>query len=208
MRKIAAIVWLIASLQAGCAGRASTPASYLSAYGMAPAPRPVAFDICRSFGCGDTVGASLDGEEWEKVRRLFSPLPADAREERARAARAVGLLETLVGPKAGTQFDAPRNGFGPEGTAQLDCVAEASNATVYLLMLEDDGLLPRHRVGYPARRGFFLWFPHNSALLVERDTGGEWIVDSWYGPNGAAADVWPLALWRAGKENEGNRENR
>lgn len=208
MRVVLAIALVLPAAFAGCAGIGSLPASHLVAYRLAASPRPSAFDVCGNFGCTDAIRVGLDGVEWARVQSLFRPLPADAREERARAARAVGLLEELVGPKAGTRYDAPRNEPGPPGTAQLDCLAEASNTTVYLLMLERDGLLPRHNVDHPAHRGFLVWFPHYTAVLMERDTGRAWAVDSWYGSNGAVASVWPLELWRARKENEDNRENR
>lgn len=198
----------IPAILSGCAGAVLGPGSYFAAYGLSPEPRPAAFDVCRNIGCTETVRVSLDGPEWALVQALFSPPPADGRDERARAARAVGTIEELAGPKAGTMHDAARNGPGPPGTFQLDCVAEASNATVYLSMLERDGLLPLHRVGYPARRGFLFLLQHNAAVLVERATGTAWAVDSWHGPNGSPADVWPLELWRARKENAGNRENR
>lgn len=191
----------------GCAGPGKNPDSHLATFGLSADPRPAAFDVCRSFGCADTFHARLDEAEWMQVQELFTPPPADAREERSWAARGVGLLEELVGPKAGTQYVASRNEPGPPGTAQLDCLARASNTTVYLLLLERDGLLRRHRVGHPAHRGFLMFFPHNAAVLEERDTGKTWAVDSWYGPNGSPAAVWPLELWRNRKENEGNREN-
>ncbi len=192
----------------GCSAAGSLPASHLAAFGLAQDPRPAAFDVCGSCGCADTVRVSLDGTEWEKVRRLFRPPPPDAQEERARAALAVGLLEELVGPRAGTEHDMPRNEPGPPGASQLDCIAKASNTTVYLLLLERDGLLPRHRVGHPAHRGFLVFFPHNSAVLLEREGGGAWAVDSWYGANGDPAGIWPMGLWRAGREAGDNRENR
>lgn len=202
-----AVTIAVPAIFSGCAGLGMSPGSYLAASGLAPEPRPAAFDVCRNIGCGETVRVNLGGAEWAQVLALFTPSPADGREERARAARAVGMLEELVGPKAGTRHDAARNEPGPPGTSQLDCVAEASNTTVYLSMLESDGLLPRHRVGYPARRRLLLFFPHSTAVLVELATGLAWAVDSWHGPNGSPADVWPLDLWRARKENEGNREN-
>jgi hypothetical protein len=183
----------------------------------------------------------LSEVEWERVRSLFTPPPADPREERARAARAVGLLGEWFDPGAGAWCDAagnepispeneireeraragllpewvdpgarcaaPRNEFSPPRTAQLDCIAETSNTTIYLLLLERDGLLSRHRVRYPARRGFLMWFPHNTAVLEELATGRAWAIDSWYGPSGSPAPVWPLELWLAGKEDESNREN-
>jgi len=150
----------------------------------------------------------LGEPEWARVQAMFTPPPADVREERARAARAVGLLEELVGPKAGTQYAAPHNEPGPPGTAQLDCLARASNTTVYLLLLERGGLLPRHRVDPPAHRGFLVFFPHNTAVLMERESGRAWAVDSWESPNGSPAAVWPMEVWRVRREDEGNRENR
>jgi hypothetical protein len=203
-----AVALAISTILAGCSGLGSPPASHLVAFGLAANPQPAAFDVCRSYGCTDTSRVSLGEAEWAQVQAMFTPPPADVREERARAARAVGLLEELVGPKAGTQYAAPRNEPGPPGTAQLDCLAKASNTTVYLLLLERDGLLPHHRVGHPAHRGFLVFFPHNTAVLVERDNGRAWAIDSWYRPNGSPAAVWPMELWRARKEDEGNRENR
>jgi hypothetical protein len=202
-----AVALAISTILAGCSGVGSRPASHLAAFGLAVNPRPAAFDICRSYGCTETFHVSLSEAEWARVRTMFLPPPANARAERARAALAVGLLEKLVGPKAGTQYVMPRNEPGPPGTAQLDCLARASNTTVYLLLLERGGLLPRHRVGHPAHRGFLVFLPHNTAVLLERDNGRAWAIDSWYAPNGSPAAVWPMELWRAWKENEGNREN-
>ena len=178
------------------------------AFGLAANPQPAAFDVCRSYGCTDTSHVSLNEAEWARVQAMFAPPPVDAREERARAARAVGLLEELVGPKAGTQYVTPRNEPGPPGTGQLDCLARASNTTVYLLLLEREGLLHHHRVDPPAHRGFLVFFPHSTAVLVEQDNGLAWAIDSWYGPNGSPAAVWSMELWRARKGNDDNRENR
>lgn len=195
-------------LISGCAGIGPPPARYLFAFGLKTDPRPASFNVCRNIGCWDTASVSLEESEWRRVRALFDPPPANAREERTRASRAVGLLEELVGPKAGTRYDAARNDYGPPDTGELDCVAETGNATVYLLMLERDGLLPRHRVRDLARRGFLFFFPHRTAVLVERDSGRAWAVDSWYGPNGSPASVWPLETWLNRKNNENNREDR
>lgn len=180
----------------------------------------------------------LSVAEWERVRSLFTPPPADPREERARAARAVGMLGEWFDPGTGCDAggsepvslgndpwkeraradvlaegfdpgagcDAPRNEFSPPRSAQLDCIAEASNTTMYLLLLERDGFLSRHRVRYPASRGFLLWFPHKTAVLEELATGRAWAIDSWYGPSGSPAPVWPLEVWLSGKEDETNRE--
>lgn len=231
----------IPAILLGCAGPGSPPVSYLRSYGLSAEPRRASFDICRSFGCAKTGRGLLSEADWERVRSLFMPPPAAPREERARAARAVGLLGEWFDPGIGascdaagneplspenelreeraragllpewvdprSRCDAPRNEFSPPRSAQLDCIAESSNTTIYLLLLERDGLLSRHRVRFPARRGFLMWFPHNTAVLEELATGRAWAIDSWYGPGGSPAPVWPLELWLAGKEVESNREN-
>jgi len=189
----------------GCAGPGAPPVSYLRSYGLSAEPRRASFDICRSIGCANTARGLLSEAEWEQVRSLFTPPPADPREERARAARAVGLLGEWFDP--GARCAAPRKEFSPPRTAQLDCIAETSNTTIYLLLLERDGLLSRHRVRYPAHRGFLMWLPHHTAVLEELATGQAWAIDSWYGPSGSPAPVWPLELWLAGEEDESNREN-
>jgi hypothetical protein len=126
---------------------------------------------------------------------------------RVERARAAGVIPEWVDPFADTRCEAPRKEFTPPRTPRLDCIAESSNTTVYLLLLERDGLLSRHRVRYPARRGYLMWFSHNTAVLEELDTGRAWAIDSWYGPGGGPAPVWPLELWLAWKEDRSNCEN-
>jgi len=229
----------------GCAGPGSPPGSYLQTYGLSAEPRRASFDFCRSIGCTKTGRGLLSEAEWAEVRLLFTPQSTDSREERARAARAVGLLAEWFDPGEGAMCDAAANEplspfdefrrerarsiramdlgpgwvepesmcdlqrkeFGPPRTAQLDCIAETSNTTIFLLLLERDGLISRHRVRYPARRGFLIWSSHNTAVLEELATGRGWAIDSWYGPKGSPAPVWPLDLWQSGKEDRSNCEN-
>ena len=79
-------------------------------------------------------------------------------EERNRIARAIGLFETLIGPKNGTLGDLAMNPpdapQSPRG-GQLDCISESTNSTTYLKQLEASGLLRWHSVDERAvrRRG-------------------------------------------------------
>lgn len=168
-----------------------------------------AFQVCRNYGCAVRVDVSLNDEEWGRVRALFalpSARPAQApgsqgaSEERERIRQAIALIETLVGPKAGTQNDeagAAIISFNREG--QLDCIDEAYNTSTYLRLLAQDALLQWHTVGMPARRGsFFDGWPHNTATIVARASGARYTVDSWFGRNGALPDVVPLQVWLDG----------
>ena len=194
-----------------CAGCAYSPvASMLREY---EAQNSVAaFQICRNYSCAVRVDVSLNDEEWGRVRALFALAPArsarptqmpssqGASEERERIRQAVALIETLVGPKAGTQNDragAAIISFSREG--QLDCIDEAYNTSIYLRLLAQDALLQWHTVGMPARRGsFFDSWPHNTATIVVRGSGARYTVDSWFGRNGALPDVVPLQVWLDG----------
>lgn len=163
-------------------------------------PTPAAFTVCAAHGCARRSLVALAGLSWEPIHRVFTPPPRDAAEERARVARAIGLLERLVGPLTDTADDraGDLNGFAASGS-QMDCVDESTNTTTYLRMLEGDGLLAFHRAGEPQGRGWFVTgFPHWSGSLIERASGQVWIVDSWFHDNGREPEVLPLAQWQAG----------
>jgi hypothetical protein len=193
------ILSLVAALPfvASCATLDTPPEKVLRMYAM-PSPTREGMSVCRSFGCRETTPVSLDEAEWARVAALFDPPAQTPHLERAQVALAVGLFETLVGPKAGTDRDAAGNGWNRTRSPQLDCIAEAVNSTVYLLLLDQAGLLRHHRVAHPARRRAMLIFPHNTAVLVERATGSPYAVDSWFHENGVPPEIVPLDQWRAG----------
>lgn len=164
------------------------------------APTPAAFTVCADHGCARRSRVTLPPVAWDQVRRVFAPPARDAAEERARVARAVGLIERLVGPLTDTAHDkaGDLNGFGAPGS-QMDCIDESTNTTTYLRMLQAEGLLAFHRAGEPQGRGWFVTgFPHWTASLEERATGRQWAVDSWFHDNGREPPVLPLGEWRDG----------
>ena len=63
----------------------------------------------------------------------------------------------------------------------FDCRDTTRNTTRLLLVLQEWGLLKYHVVGDPHYRGnaLVLQTPHNTAVLVERATRVEWVVDLW-----------------------------
>ncbi|MGE4293606.1 MAG: hypothetical protein AB7E32_15520 [Desulfovibrio sp.] len=130
------------------------------------------------------------------MERIFRSGPASAAGERERMARAVALLETLVGKHVGTSVDVARNAAA--GPGQLDCVAESVNTSVYLLQLQNRGLLTYHRVEATRHRGFLIFYPHNTAVVRELSTDRLFAVDSWFGDNGEMPYVVPLEEWLDG----------
>ncbi len=162
-------------------------------------PTPARFSVCSEHTCKRVSVVSLQPEQWQRERRLFLPAPSDAAQERERIARAIGLMETMVGPLTGTQHDKGRNfqSVGIEG--QMDCIDESTNTTTYLTMLLKDGLLKWHSVADRATRGFFIFgWPHSTAVIRETANGALFAVDSWFLDNGAEPFILPLELWAQG----------
>lgn len=166
-------------------------------------PVPARFTVCHGNTCARISEVHLSTAQWQQVRRIFNPPPPDAAAEREAIRRAIALIERLVGPQAGTSGDLGMNvpGFGLPG--QMDCIDEATNTTVYLRMLQDDGLLRFHTLGQRTTRGYFRLLPgppHSTAVIRETASGARYAVDSWFLDNGQPPFIVPLAKWKAGWE--------
>jgi len=161
-------------------------------------PDPARFNICHDYGCASLTLVKLSEEQWQQVRAVFAPPAATPAEERERIRRAIGLLETIVGPMTGTAHDKGGTwpGFGQPG--QMDCIDESTNTTIYLTMLQKYGLLRWHNVADRATRWSLFRWPHTTAVIEERAGGREWAVDSWFLDNGKPPFVLPLDTWKDG----------
>jgi hypothetical protein len=183
----------VAFVAAGCAA----PRSQLGRLIVADAS-PQKLPVCHGYGCKLRTTVALRDSEWAAVTALFATPSDSAAAERERIALAIGRIERLVGPKAGTSGDHGENGFALSG-GELDCVDEATNTTTYLRLLAEAHLLRWHDVAAPAARGrFFNGWPHNTAVVAERAGPGRYAIDSWYFDNGRPAAVVPLQAWLAG----------
>jgi hypothetical protein len=200
---LACLVLLPLCLSA-CAVRTQSPGQYLSWRGV---PQPAAaahgesLTVCTGFGCRLKGGLELGRAELDELRGLFwggaRGEAADASDERARIALAVAKLERMAGERTGTDGDLERNRRDGAAGGQLDCVAETTNTTVYLLLLERLGVLRYHRVGPPEHRGGSVFTAHNTAVVFER-SGTPFAVDSWFHANGEPPEIVPLDQWLGG----------
>lgn len=162
-------------------------------------PAPAHFSVCHNHSCETVQTVSLNPAQWRQVRRLFEPPSADARGERARIARAVAMLETMVGKMTGTSRDRGGTFPGLGRSGQMDCIDESTNTTVYLTMLRRSALLQWHTVEDRVNRGFFLFgWPHTSAAIRETKTNRVYVVDSWFEDNGKPPHILPLKTWKRG----------
>lgn len=162
-------------------------------------PTPQSFHFCWGGTCAGIETVSLSDAEWDRVRALFAPLPADAEAERETIRQAIGLLETIVGPKTGTSGDRAGTFGNSAYPGQLDCNDEATNSTNYMRMMQADGLLRFHDILDTKTRGGFLFFGrHSTAVITEKGSSRKFAVDSWFYDNGVPATILPLDTWLAG----------
>jgi hypothetical protein len=112
--------------------------------------------------------------------------------------KAVIWFDRRMGPVIGTNKRvAKANILALDDKHNYDCWDTTRNTTSLLLVLQQWGLFKYHVVGDPHYRGnvLVLQTPHNTAVLVERATRVEWVVDMW--PRGylQPPDVMPVEKW-------------
>lgn len=166
--------------------------------GLIRDPAPARFNICFNHGCQALADVSLTPEQWQEIRRLFSPEPASPREERERVAQAVGTLETLTGKLTGIDNDRGGSLAGLWMRNQMDCVDESTNTHTYLVMLNNDGLLKYHVPANNERRFWPYLIQHYSAVIEETTTQKKFAVDSSFLDNGQPPVILPLSVWKQG----------
>ena len=183
---------------AGCATTTRTPLTYLGHYQI-QAPKVDGFVACKSYGCKKKSWLTYTTEEWQEISSIFETTPVNAAQERERIRVAIGRMEQIIGTKNDTTRDNPRNkNMGARGN-QLDCIAEATNTTVSLLLLEKEGLLRFHKTGYPQHRGLLqLKSPHNTASIIELANEAHYAVDSWFHAGGEMPEIMKVNIWKAG----------
>ncbi len=171
--------------------------TYLNRFAM-PNPTLAEFPVCHGFGCSVVSRAALNKDAWRRVVAVFQPPAKDAEGERQRIARAVALMEVLVGEQTGTAGHQwthknmeilPNNG----DKSQLDCIDEAVNTWTYMTLMERAGLLRFHNVAQLAHAGTLLDI-RNTAVLREKD-GDYFAIDPSLVDAGVAPPIMPLAKW-------------
>jgi len=187
---------LIAGLITGCSAT-MPPAMYYTRHDM-PQPTLDSFPHCRFYGCRNVDRVQLTAAEWQALSKHF---PArDANDERERIAEAVGHFERIVGAITGTDEDV-RGTYIKGGMFQHDCVDESVNTTTYLMLMDQKGWLKFHAPQAPNSRPPLFsgrLGPHRTGVVMDKETGIRYAVDSWFHDNGEKAEIVELATWKHG----------
>jgi hypothetical protein len=188
---LAGVLWA----SAGVAG-ARDARDWLGHQGYAE-PTSIQIVACHGYGCAMRADIPLEGPWLARATALLRANQGSAASERRALAEVVRLYMAHLTANFGGP-DEPRSPPSRSGVAgQMDCLDVTANVTSLFLVLEERGLLAKHRVEGPQSRGFFFdgrW-PHYTAVLSASD-GGRWAVDPWSRP-GEPPDMLPLETWSA-----------
>lgn len=171
----------------------------LALYGFALTAETDELSICYNYGCATQSVAHLRGAELSRVHMLFAWVE-NAEEERNAIAEAVGLLQAFAGQQTPIFRDRGRNLADDGVDGRMDCIDHSRNNTLYLNLMEERGWLKFHTTLEPARRAPLIVNEHWSARIAERESGHEFVVDSWFFDNGHPAAIFPLQEWMNGAE--------
>ena len=154
--------------------------------------------VCYGFVCRRREMLDFTAGDRSALTQILATGRASAAAERAAVQKAVIWFDRRMGPVIGTNKRVAKADFRYfDDKHNYDCWDTTRNTTSLLLVVQEWGLLKYHLVGDPHYRGntLVLQTPHNTAVLVDRATKVEWVVDMW--PRGYAQppDVMTVGTW-------------
>jgi len=154
--------------------------------------------VCYGFVCRRREILDFTASDRNALMQIMAAGRASAAAERAAVQKAVVWFDRRMGPILGTNKRVAKADFRYfDDKHNYDCWDTTRNTTSLLLVLQEWGLLKHHAIGDPKYRGntLVLQTPHNTAVLVDRATKVEWVVDLW--PRGylQPPDVMTVQKW-------------
>jgi hypothetical protein len=161
-------------------------------------PSANSMTVCYGFVCRRREILEFTAADRKALTQIMAAGRASAAAERAAVQKAVVWFDRRMGPILGTSKRVAKADFRYfDDKHNYDCWDTTRNTTSLLLVLREWGLLKHHAIGDPHYRGntLVLQTPHNTAVLVERATKVEWVVDLW--PRGylQPPDVMTVQKW-------------
>jgi len=154
--------------------------------------------VCYGFVCRRREILDFSPGDRSALTKILAAGHASAAAERAAVQKAVIWFDRRMGPVIGTEKRVAKADIRAfDDKHNYDCWDTTRNTTSLLLVLQEWGLLKYHTVGDPHYRGNALVFqtPHNTAVLVDRATKVEWVVDMWPRAYSQPPDVMTVEQW-------------
>ena len=161
-------------------------------------PSAKSMTVCYGFVCRRREMLDFTPGDRNALTQILNAGRASAAAERAAVQKAVIWFDRRMGPVIGTDKRIARADFRYfDDKHNYDCWDITRNTTSLLLVLQEWGLFKYHTVGNPHFRGnaLVLQTPHNTAVLIERASKVEWVVDLWKRGYLQPPDVMTVEKW-------------
>jgi hypothetical protein len=188
---------LAASFPAQALELSAPQAALYSTVSILP-PSASSMTVCYGFVCRRREILDFTPGDRKALTLILAAGRASAAAERAAVQKAVIWFDRRMGPLIGTNNRVAKADFRYfDDKHNYDCWDTTRNTTSLLLVLQQWQLFKYHVVGDPHYRGnaLVLQTPHNTAVLVERATGVEWVVDMWPRGYSQPPDVMTVEKW-------------
>jgi len=161
-------------------------------------PSATSMTVCYGFVCRRREILAFTPADRGALSKILAAGHSSAAAERIAVQKAVIWFDRRMGPVIGTNKRVAKADIrAMDDKHNFDCWDTTRNTTSLLLVLQEWGLFKYHVVGDPHYRGnaLVLQLPHNTAVLVDRATKTEWVVDMWTRGYAESPDVKPLTEW-------------
>lgn len=193
----AAVAVLLGAPSAKAVEMSSAIAALYSSVSIYP-PSAKSMTVCYGFVCRRRQILDFTAGDRSALTQIMAAGRASAASERAAVQKAVVWFDRRMGPIIGTNRRVAKADFRYfDDKHNYDCWDTTRNTTSLLLVLREWGLLKHHAIGDPHYRGntLVLQTPHNTAVLVDRTTKVEWVVDPWTRGYLQPPDVMTVQKW-------------
>ncbi len=194
---LAGLYWIAVPLRALAVELSAPVAELYSSVSIFP-PTAKSMTVCYGFVCRRREILDFTPGDRNALTQIMAAGRASAAAERAAVQKAVIWFDRRMGPILGTNKRVAKADFRHRDDGHnYDCWDTTRNTTSLLLVLQQWGLLKFHGVGNPHYRGnaLVLQTPHNTAVLLERATRAEWVVDMWTRGYAQPPDVMTVLNW-------------
>ncbi|WP_430642244.1 hypothetical protein [Bradyrhizobium jicamae] len=194
---VACVTALFAAPPARAIEMSAEVANLYSSVSIYP-PSATSMTVCYGFVCRRREILDFTAGDRTALTQIMAAGRASAAAERAAIQKAVVWFDRRMGPILGTNKRVAKADFRYfDDKHNYDCWDTTRNTTSLLLVLREWGLLKHHAIGDPRYRGntLVLQTPHNTAVLVDRTTKVEWVVDLWPRSYLQPPDVMTVQKW-------------
>ena len=153
--------------------------------------------VCYQYGCRKTAQINVTEPDKQQLKAFFATV-TDPQSERAALKKSVWYLYQVAGQQSPIYQDKRGNYKDRTAEGKMDCVDHSETDTAFLKYLNQIGLMHHHTILKPYYRLRWVVDLHYTSRIAEKETGKQWVIDSWFYDFGAEPVVLTAEEWKNG----------